>query len=180
MFISTVGNKAKKNTMENNWKRELFLDRQFEANAFKIGKVSLNSSIENIDYMEIVDIYVDKKGYEQLNFSDRIELLKKHKGWIHYASGASFEIKKGIVKQIKLSTRFFQNNKTKKSDIIKIFGKPDKELIDDILYSGFDYNIDAYILVYRKKNIYAFIHPKTEILIELHFGDFNESYYGKK
>jgi hypothetical protein len=166
--------------MTEDFKRKLFLDRQFEANSFQIGQVKLDSPIKDLDYFEIVNIYVDIKGYEQMKFTDRLELLKKNSGWVHYASGASFEIKKGIVKQIKLSTQYLQDNKTKKKDLIEIFGQPDKELVDDICYSGFDYNIDAYVLVYRKKQIYAFIDPKTEILKELHFGNLDEKIYGKK
>jgi hypothetical protein len=166
--------------MEEDWKRELFLDRQFEANTLKIGNVGLESSIDDIDYFDITDIHVDKNGSDQLRFKDRIELLKNNKGWIHLASGASFQIKKGIVKQIKLSTRFLQDKKTKRKDFLKIFGQPDTELVDDICYSGFDYNIDANVLVYRKKKIFAFLDPETDRLKELHFGDFDESFYGKK
>lgn len=166
--------------MTENWNRELFLNRQFEAKSFRIGQVGLDSSIDEIDYFDIIDIYVDKKDYEQLRFKDRLELLKKEKGWIHLASGASFEVKKGIIKQVKLSTRFLQDNKTDRKDIIEIFGQPDMELIDDICYSGFDYNIDANVLVFRKNKIYAFLHPKTNKLKELHFGEFDENYYRKK
>ena len=41
--------------------------------------------------------------------------------------------------------------------------------------SGFDYNIDAYVLVYikRKKSL---LDPETDRLKELHFGDFDESF----
>ena len=166
--------------MTNEYKRELFLNRQFEANSFQIGKIKLNASVADLDYFEIVDVFVDLKGYEHMKFADRLELLKKKDGWVHYASGASFEINKGIIKQIKLSTKYLQDNKTKKKDIIEIFGQPDKELVDDICYSVLDYNIDAYILVYRKKQIYAFVEPETETLIELHFGNLDEKIYGKK
>ncbi|MCG8698154.1 MAG: hypothetical protein MI922_08875, partial [Bacteroidales bacterium] len=136
--------------MNEDWKRELFLNRQFEANSFKVGHVGLESSISDIDYLDITDIYVDKKQYESLRFKDRIELLENSKGWIHCASGASFRVKKGLVKQIKLSTRYLQDNKTVRNDIIEIFGKPDIELVDDICYSGFDYRIEANVLVFRK------------------------------
>lgn len=166
--------------MAEDWKRELFLNRQFEANSFRVGQVGLESSVLDIDYLDITDIYVDKKGYENLRFKDRIKLLKNGKGWIHCASGASFEIKKGIVKQIKLSTRYLQDNKTDRKDIVEIFGKPDIELVDDMCYSGIDYNIDANVLVFRKKKIFAFLDPKTDKLKELHFGEFDESTYGKK
>ena len=166
--------------MNEDWKRELFLNRQFEANSFKVGHVGLESSISDIDYLDITDIYVDKKQYESLRFKDRIELLENSKGWIHCASGASFRVKKGLVKQIKLSTRYLQDNKTVRNDIIEIFGKPDIELVDDICYSGFDYRIEANVLVFRKKKIYAFLDPKTEKLIELHFGEFDEKAYGTK
>jgi len=115
-----------------------------------------------------------------LRFKDRIELLKKGKGWIHLANGASFKIKKGIIKQLKLSTRYLQDKKTSRVDFLKIFGKPETELVDDFCYSGFDYNIDAYVLVYRQKKIYAFLDPKTDKLNELHFGEFDENLYGKK
>ena len=63
---------------------------------------------------------VDKEGSDQLRFKDRIELLKNNKGWVHLASGASFEIKKGIIKQVKLSTRFLQDKKTNRKDLLKI------------------------------------------------------------
>jgi hypothetical protein len=166
--------------MNEDWKRDLFLDRQFEANALKIGGVGLESSVDDIDYFDITDIYVNKKDSDQLRFKDRIELLKKGKGWIHLATGASFEIKKGIVKQVKLSTSYLQDKKTNRADFLKIFGQPDTELVDDICYSGIDYNIDANVIVYRKKKIYAFLDPKTDRLKELHFGEFDESIYGKK
>jgi len=166
--------------MTEEYKRELFLNRQFEAKSFQIGQVRLNSSIQDIDQTEVVDIFVDHYGYEQMKFADRLELLKYKSGWIHYAAGASFEIEKGFVKQIKLSSKFLQDNKTSKNDLINVFGEPDVELVDDICYSGFDYNIDAYILVYRKKQVYAFVEPKTEILKELHFGTLDEKIYGLK
>jgi hypothetical protein len=166
--------------MNEDWKRELFLDRQFKADTLIIGGVGLESSIDDIDYFDITDIYVDKKGSEQLRFKDRIELLKKGKGWIHLSTGASFEIKKGIIKHVKLSTRFLQDKKTIRKDFLKVFGQPDVELVDDICYSGFDYNIDANVLVYREKKIYAFLDTKTDQLKELHFGEFDESIYGKK
>jgi len=166
--------------MTEEYKRELFLNRKFEANSFQIGQVKLNSSIQDIDQTEIVDIFVDHRGYEQMKFADRLELLKKKSGWVHYAAGASFEIDNGVVKQIKLSTKYLQDNKTSKNDLVNIFGQPDIELIDDICYSGFDYNIDAYILVYRQKQIYAFVEPTTEILKELHFGTLDEKIYGQK
>jgi hypothetical protein len=166
--------------MTEEYKRELFLNRQFEANSFQIGQVRLNSSIQDIDPTEIVDIFVDHNGYQQMKFADRLELLQKKSGWIHYAAGASFEINKGVVGQIKLSTKFLQDNKTSKKDLVNVFGEPDVELVDDICYSGFDYNIDAYILVYRQKQIYAFVDPKTEILKELHFGTLDEKIYGQK
>lgn len=166
--------------MTDNWKRELFLNRQFEANSFRIGNVGLESSTSDIDYFDITDIYVDKKGYETLRFKDRIELLENGNGWIHCASGASFGIKNGIVKHIKLSTRYLQDNKTDRKSLIEIFGNPDTELVDDLCYSGFDYNIDANVLVFRKKKIYAFLDPKTNKLKELHFGEFDEKVYGKK
>jgi hypothetical protein len=166
--------------MTEQFKRELFLTRQFEANSFQIGQVRLNSSIQDIDQTEIVDIFVDHKGYEQMKFAERLELLKKKSGWVHYAAGASFKIDNGAVKQIKLSTKYLQDNKTSKNDLINVFGQPDIELVDDICYSGFDYNIDAYILVYRQKQIYAFVDPKTEILKELHFGTLDEKIYGQK
>jgi len=47
--------------MKSDWKRELFLDRQFEANTLKIGGVGLESSIDDIDYLDITEIYVEKK-----------------------------------------------------------------------------------------------------------------------
>lgn len=157
--------------MNKNWKRELFLNRQFEVNSFSVGQVGLESSTSDIDYYDITDIYVDKKQCESLRFKERIELLEKGKGWIHCASGASFGINKGLVKQIKLSTRYLQENKTDRKDLTDIFGKPDIELVDDI---------DAYVLVFRKKKIYAFLDPKTDKLIELHFGEFDEKAYGTK
>jgi hypothetical protein len=166
--------------MDKKWERELFLNRMFEANSFKVKDVSLGSSVDDIDYYDIVAVYVNKKGYETLRFIDRIELMKKGRGWIHCASGASFEIKKGIVIQIKLTTRYLQDNESDRDDLIKIFGEPDIELVDDIFYSGIDYNIDHYVLVYRKKKIYAFIDPITNKLKELHFGEFDEKAYGKR
>lgn len=166
--------------MNNNWQRELFLNRQFEANALEIDGVGLESSVDDIDYYDITDIYVDKKDSDQLRFKDRIGLLKRAKGWIHLATGASFEIKKGKVAQVKLSTRYLQESITSRKDFIEVFGQPDTELVDDICYSGFDYNIDANVLVYRKKKMYIFLDPKTDSLKELHFGDFDESIYGKK
>jgi hypothetical protein len=166
--------------MTEDWKREMFLNRQFEVNSFQVGNVGLGSSVENIDYYDIIDVYADKKGSEQLRFIDRIELMKKGQGWIHCASGVSFEIKKGIVRQIKLSTRYLQDNKTDRKDLIEIFGKPDIELVDDICYSAIDYNIDANVLVFREKKIYAFLDPKTDKLKELHFGEIDEKVYGKK
>lgn len=165
--------------MDENWKRALFLNRQFEANDLKINGLGLGSSVDAIDYLDIIDIYVDQKGANQSRFIDRIELLKAGQGWIHLASGASFEIKKGQVSQIKLSTRYLQANKIHRIDFLKVFGRPDAELVDDICYSGFDYNIDAHVLVYRKKKIYAFLDPTTDRLIELHFGDFDEGLYGQ-
>jgi hypothetical protein len=164
--------------MDKKWERELFLNRMFEANSFKVKNVSLGSSVDDIDYYDIVAVYVNKKGYETLRFIDRIELMKKGRGWIHCASGASFEIKKGIVVMIKLSTQYLQDSKTDRKDIIQIFGKPDIELVDDICFSFIDYNIDHYILVFRKKKIYAFVDPKSDKLKELHFGEFDEKAYG--
>lgn len=166
--------------MKNGYKRDIFLNRQFEANSFQIGKVQLNSSIADLDRTEIVDIFVDYEGYENLNFSDRLELLKTKLGWVHYAEGASFQIDNGAVRQIKLSTKYLQDNKTSRKELLSVFGQPDIELVDDICYSGLDYNIDAYILVYRQRQIYAFMDPKTEILKELHFGFLDEKIYGKK
>jgi hypothetical protein len=166
--------------MTEEYKRELFLNRQFKADSFQIGEVRLNSSIQEIDQTEIIDIFVDQNNYQHLNFADRLELLKKKTGWIQYAAGASFAVDKGFINQIKLSTRFLQDSKTSKKDLINVFGEPDIELVDDICYSGFDYNIDAYILVYREKQIYAFVDPKTEILKELHFGRLDEKIYGQK
>lgn len=166
--------------MTQEYKRDLFLNRQFEADSFQVGQVRLNSSVTDIDQTEIVDIYVDHKGYENLKFADRLELLKMKSGWVHYAGGASFKIDNGEVKQIKLSTKYLQDNKTSKKELINIFGQPDIELVDDICYSGLDYNIDAYILVYRQKQIFAFVDPKTEILKELHLGTLDEKIYGQK
>ena len=166
--------------MTEEFKRELFLSRQFEVNSFQIGKAKLKASIDSLDNKEIVDIYIDKKGYEQLNFTDRLEMLRSTSGWIHYAGGVAFEINNGIINRVKLSARFLQNNKTSKKEIIQIFGEPDIELVDDILYSGLEYNIDGHVLVYRDKQIYAFIDKQTEILKELHFGTFDEKAYGKK
>ncbi|MBL0331094.1 MAG: hypothetical protein IPP64_17175 [Bacteroidetes bacterium] len=166
--------------MTEEYKRKLFLNRQFEANTFQVGKVRLNSSIRDLDRNEIIDVFVDQKGYENLNFSDRIESLKTTSGWVHYASGASFKIDQGVVRQIKLSTKYLQDNKINKADLLGIFGQPDTELIDDICYSALDYNIDAHILVYRKRQIYAFVDPQTEILKELHFGTLDEKIYGNK
>jgi len=166
--------------MKQEYKRDLFLNRQFEANSFQVGQVRLNASVTDLDQTEIVDIFVDHKGYENLKFADRQELLKMKSGWVHYAVGASFKIDNGTVRQIKLSTKYLQDSKTSKNDLINVFGQPDIELVDDICYSGFDYNIDAYILVYRQKQIYAFVDPKTEILKELHFGTLDEKIYGQK
>ena len=166
--------------MTDEFKREIFLSRQFDANSFQIGKAKLNSSVDNLDNKEIVDIYVDKKGYEQQNFTNRLDLLKEASGWVHYAGGASFQIDHGIISRIKVSGNFLKNNRTSKREIIEIFGRPDIELIDDMLYSGLDYNIDGYVLVYRDKQIYAFVDPKTEILKKLHFGTFDEKSYGIK
>jgi hypothetical protein len=161
-------------------KSELNLNSNFKVNSFYVGKINFNSSIQDIDITEIVDIYVDYKGYEKMKFSDRLELLKQNIGWIHYASGAAFAIENGIIKQIKLSKRYIENNNTSKKELIEFFGKPDIELVDDICYSGFDYNIDAYILVFREKNIYAFIDPKTEILKEIRLGILDENIYYPK
>lgn len=166
--------------MTEEYKRELFLNRKFEANKFHVGQVRLNSSVTYLDQTEIVDIFVDHKGYENLNFSSRLALLKTKSGWVHYAVGASFEIDKGVVRQIKLSTKYLQDNKTSKKDLLNIFGQPDTELVDDICYSALDYNIDAYVLVYRQRQIYAFVDPKTEILKELHLGTLDEKIYGQK
>jgi len=166
--------------MTNEYKRDIFLNRQFEADSFQIGKVRLNSSVADLDQTEIVDIFVDHIDFENMNFSDRLELLKTKSGWVHYAAGASFEIDKGTIKQIKLSTKYLQDNKTSKKDLISVFGQPDAELVDDICYSALDYNVDAYVLVYRQKQIYALIDPDSEILKELHFGSLDEKRYGKK
>lgn len=162
--------------MTENWKRELFLNRKFEVNSFRIGTIGLGSSIKEIDYFDIVDIYVEKTEYSHLRFKDRLELLTKGNGWIHLASGVSFEVKKGIVNQIKISPRFLQDHKTKKKDIIEIFGKPDYELVERI----FDFNIDSIVLVYNKKKIFAFIDPSTNSLKELHFGEFDANLYERK
>ncbi|WP_439185835.1 hypothetical protein [Carboxylicivirga taeanensis] len=166
--------------MSNNWKRKLFLNRRFEVNSFQVGKVGLESSVSDIDYFDITDIYVDKEGSENLRFKDRLDLLEKGKGWIHCASGVSYKVKEGIIKQIKLATQYLQDNKTDRKDIIEIFGKPDIELVDDLCYSGIDYNVDANVLVFRNKKIYAFLDPKTDKLKELHFGEFDEKAYGNK
>src|SRR5690554_964579 len=106
--------------MTNEYKRDIFLNRQFEADSFQIGKVRLNSSVADLDQTEIVDIFVDHIDFENMNFSDRLELLKTKSGWVHYAAGASFEIDKGTIKQIKLSTKYLQDNKTSKKDL-KVF-----------------------------------------------------------
>lgn len=165
--------------MIENWNRELFLNKQFDTHSFRVGQVGLESSVSDIDYLDITDIYVDKKGYENLRFKDRIKLLKKGEGWIHCASDVSFEVKNGIVRQIKLSAQYLKDDKTVRKEIIEILGRPDIELVDDLSYSGIDYNIDANILVFRKKRIYAFLDPKTDKLKELHFGEFDEKVYAK-
>lgn len=165
--------------MIDEFKRELFLIRQFEANSFQIGKVKINSSIQDLDVSEIVDIYVDQDGYQNLKLADRLDLLLKKTGWVHYAAGASFKIENGAVKQIKLSTRFLQDKKTTKQEILTVFGQPDIELVDDTNYDPFN-TIDAFVLVYRQKQIYAFVDAKTEILKELRFGVLDEKLYGQK
>jgi len=162
------------------FKRTIFLNRRFEANSFQVGKVRLNSTIYDLDLTKIVDIYVDHKGYENLNFSTRLELLKNNSGWVHYAAGASFGVENGTISQIKLSTKYLQDNNTTKHELLSIFGQPDIELVDDICYSALDYHIDAYILVYRQKQIYAFVDPETEILKELHFGKLDETIYTQR
>lgn len=159
---------------------ELFLNQDFEAGSFQIGQVRLKAAVQEIDQTEIVELFVDHKGYEQMTFADRLELLKKKPGWIHYARGLSFRIDNGVVKQIKLSAEYLQDSKTSKRDLMDVFGQPDTELVDDICYSGPDYNISAYILVYRKKQIYAFVDPQSGILKELHFGAFDEKIYKAK
>ena len=166
--------------MTENWKSELFINNQFEVNSYRVGNVGLGASTSDIDYFDITDVYVDVQGYENMRFKDRIELLNKGKGWVHCASGVSFGIKKGIVKQIKLSGRYLQDNKTDRKSLISSFGIPDAELVDDMSYSEFDYGVDSYVLVYRKRGIYAFLDPRTDKLKELHFGEFNEKFYGKK
>jgi hypothetical protein len=165
--------------MNEEFKRDLFLDRKFDANSFEIGNVKINSSVQDIDTTEITDIFVNYSGYQNLNFTERLKLLKDNSGWIHYATGAAFQIENGIVKQIKLSTLYLLDNNISKSDLINIFGIPDIELVDDICHSVIA-NIDAYILVFRQKKIYAFIDPNTEILKELHFGSLDEKIYSQK
>ena len=161
-------------------KKEWFLNRNFEVDTFKIDGLGVGSKVDEIDYYEIIDIYVVGKGFNQFKFKDRIEALKKGKGWIHLWTGASFEIKNGEVVRVKLSSSYLQDIRISSKDLIKIFGQQDAKLIEDFIYNIIDHNIDSHILGYRKKRFYAFFDPKTEFLKELHFGDFDESIYAKR
>lgn len=44
--------------MTEDWKREIFLNRQFEANTFRIGQIGLGSSVDEIDYYDVVEVHV--------------------------------------------------------------------------------------------------------------------------
>ncbi len=150
-----------------------------------IDRICIGSDIKEIPIKEIVELHIslakdESKDYIESNYTitERFEMFRNHKGWIHMAGGMTLEIKDAKVESIKLSKRYIENiSHYTRKDLISNFGQPDFELEDAHPWSvGTD--IEFYILVYRDKNINFFIDPNTNKLSAITSRELDKSHYG--
>lgn len=155
---------------------------------FSINGIKLGNSPEHIPLKEIVEMslssQVDGKFMENASdytFEERLNMLDRYNSFVHLAGGLGVHIQNQKIDQIRISKRYLDPfHAIDRTQIEKIVGNPDYELIDDTMIGVtiYDYNIDSYISVYGK--CYLFFEPKNLKLKGITIGDLTETFYTKK
>jgi hypothetical protein len=159
-------------TFDNSQLKKL-VQNEISVEELEIGFVKLGNHYSTIDIFEIIDIYINEPNigdydFESSNFTfkERLEKFKILNGYIHFAGGLSCGIKNQKISNFRLTKRYIEPIiDFNRENIIRYYGKPDYELIDDLSYGGFDYSINSYILVYNNLNFC--LAPDQDNLIEI-------------
>lgn len=141
----------------------------------QIGSIQWNKHYTCIDLFEINDIYIEDPAVEGYNFEnsnftirERLGKLEQLDGHVHLAGGLACTIRNQHIADFRISKKYIEPvTRFTREEILQFHGTPDMELVDDELYGGFNYGIDAYILVYSAKKLNFHIHPNTGRLIEI-------------
>ncbi len=126
----------------------------------------LNDSIDEITINGNEDIYYNgEQSGESLEF--KFLKLINNNGWIHFANGTSFGVKKGIIKEIKLTKNSLGIlSKLTSKTVESKLGKP-SEIEHDIINYVFDPVDEGYIYHFKKKGLSIQFNPETKRIKEI-------------
>lgn len=153
--------------------------------ALAIGPIQLGKQIDCIDFFEINDIYIEDPAIEGYHFDnsnytihERITRLRELDGYVHLAGGLSCSVKNQLISSMRISKRYVEAvSHFTREQIVEFHGTPELELVDDYMHSGFDYEVDHYILVYNDKQLNFYIDPSTGMLREIYIGVLDLKYF---
>jgi len=158
----------------------ILIDNNFDYKLITLENIKLDDSYENINILDVVDVYVENYSEQYANFQQQISQFTHANGWIHMSGKFTFGIKNSKIDTINLKGKYIENlTKFKEKHIISVYGEPDKILVDADDW-GIDYVEHAKILVYTDKKLYFFIDSDSKKLKEIHIGNINEKFFSSR
>lgn len=151
----------------------------------EIGTIRPGKRYDCIDFFEINDIYIEDPAVEGYNYDnsnltirERFARLEQLKGHVHLAGGLACTVENQHISGFRISKKYIEPvTDFSREQILEYHGAPELELIDDYMYSGFDYAIDNYVLVYNAKKLNFYIDPGTGFLREIYTGVLDLKYF---
>lgn len=155
---------------------EIIFQKDVDVSLISVDGVKLNDDYDEIDFYEIVYIYLKEYDFENDNFTRRMEKFKTHNGYIHLAGKLSFSITDQRVTNITLKRKYIEKFLLfGKEEVIAALGKPDRILLEDNDWSiG---TIDTEIFVYANGQLFIFIDTQSKKVNEIRLGIMDESPY---
>ena len=156
---------------------KILIDKDFDSNLLSIEGLKLNDDYRKIDLLDIVEVYIRNYSNPYANFTERLEQLKNHDGFIHMAGRFGFGIKNQRITEIIFRGKYIDELKRyDEPAIVDFCGKPNKVLTDSITWV-FDYVEYAKILVFSDRRLYFFIDTETKKVSEIRIGDVDEKFF---
>ncbi len=156
---------------------KILIDKDFDSNLISIEGLKLDDDYRKINLRDVVEVYVRNYSNPYANFTERLEQLKSHDGFIHMAGRFGFGIKNQKIIEIIFRGKYIDELKNYDGQAIVDFcGKPNKVLTESITWV-FDYVEYAKILVYSDRRLYFFIDTETKKVSEIRIGDVDEKFF---
>ncbi len=153
---------------------EKIVRNEIAINEFEMGNLKLGNLYKTIPIEEIIEIYVENnsnkfiKDASTFTIKAKFEALNFNNGCIHLAGGLSCKIENKTIANFIITDEYLTPVcNYSKEDIIKYYGKPEYELVDENVYGGYSFEINSYILVYEREGLHFSIDTKTEKIIEI-------------